>query len=175
MSDAINSPIRLDGCRLCRLVVEADPCSDVCGRGPDFELGFDLDVQEIHPTAFAVLVGVRAVRPDDAAPQSLQRIEVTIEGRFSLPPDTPDEVIAQLVPLNCFAMLYGVARGIVAQATGLTPDGCVWLPSVNFVALLQGATRETEGDEELTPRTGSPRKQAAQRKEPPSASVKPRN
>jgi preprotein translocase subunit SecB len=158
MGDAIQSPLRLDGCRLCRLVIEAEPCSNLGGGASDFQLGFDFDVEEVEPTAFRVLLGVHATRPDGPAAQSLQRIEVVLEGRFSVPLDTPEETVRQLVPLNCFAMLYGVARGIVAQATGLTADGCVWLPSVNFLAILQNAAREAAEAQPPAARKATPRK-----------------
>jgi preprotein translocase subunit SecB len=158
------SPLQFDGCQLCKLVIAADPCGGASEGGPDFELGLEFAVDEVERTVFRVLLGILATRPEGSTAQSVNRIEATVEGVFSLPPDAPDEAIHQLVPLNCFAMLYGVVRGIVAQATGLTADGCIWLPSVNFVALLQGAAEKAAMKSKPTSRKKAPARKSAPRK-----------
>ncbi len=67
----------------------------------------------------------------------IDRIEVGLRGIFSFPVDTPEDVIASYVPVLCVANLYGTARGIVAQATGICPGGVYWLPLLDMNAMLQ--------------------------------------
>lgn len=62
-----------------------------------------------------------------------ERIEVRASGLFDLPADAPLDLVQKIVPLNCWAILHGFLRGIVAQLTGLNPGGPVILPAVNFV------------------------------------------
>lgn len=62
-----------------------------------------------------------------------ERVEVRLVGFFSLPPDTDERLVRTLIPLSCFSILYGIARGVVAQATGMVARGPLLLPPVNFV------------------------------------------
>lgn len=68
-------------------------------------------------------------------------IGVRLVGLFHLPDDTEESLVKTLVPLNCLAILYGIARGAVAQATGMVPGGPMILPPVNFVEVLKQRKR----------------------------------
>jgi preprotein translocase subunit SecB len=131
------SPLQLDDCCLRRLVVEIDPEADeLAARDAGFELSFRLGHSPSEDgLTHMVSFGVSAKRPDGDPGQPFLLLEADIAGRFSIPEGMPEEVARALVPTNCFAMLYGVARTVVAQASGLTPYGPVWLPSINLVAV----------------------------------------
>jgi len=64
-------------------------------------------------------------------------LNLRILGYFSFPAGTSDQHVAHLIRLNAPAILYGVARGIAAQALALTSVGRVFLPSVNFVEIMK--------------------------------------
>jgi len=92
-----------------------------------------------HPDKldFMVLTRVSLLPKADAANTRFHRLEVSIRGFFCLPEGTPEDVVKQLVPFNCVAILYGLARGFVSQATALTEHGTETLPTVNLLAALQ--------------------------------------
>ena len=81
---------------------------------------------------YRIKLGVRMSPPKDTICR-FQRIEVEIIGYFNMPQDSDPNFVYQLVPLNCLAILYGIARGVVAQSTGLTRNGAFMLPAYNFV------------------------------------------
>lgn len=64
-------------------------------------------------------------------------IVIRIVGLFSFPPDAniPFEQMDKLVSLNGSGILLGLARGLVAQATGIGQHGKYLIPPVNLVEL----------------------------------------
>lgn len=81
---------------------------------------------------YRVFLGCRLRRKKDAICR-YERVEFRLTGYFSLPLNTEESLVNQLIPLNCLAILYGIGRGIVAQATGLVPGGPLLIPPVNLV------------------------------------------
>lgn len=68
------------------------------------------------------------------------QISLTVVGFFSFPPGTSqmsDFDKDKLVSLNGSSILFGLARGLVAQATGIGQYGKYLLPPVNFLELWQ--------------------------------------
>ena len=65
-------------------------------------------------------------------------IFLKITGFFSFNKGTDEQTIEKMIQLNGPAILYGIARGVVAQATGSSLHDKFILPTVNFVE----ATRE---------------------------------
>jgi preprotein translocase subunit SecB len=65
------------------------------------------------------------------------RFETTVVGEFSLADEVPDDQRHLLTYINSTAILYGVARGVVATLTGMGPHGPIHLPSINFTGLVQ--------------------------------------
>ena len=77
-----------------------------------------------------------------ATPPALDpyQISLKIVGFFSFPPDAfqiPDLDKDKLVSLNGSSILFGLARGLVAQATGVGKYGKYLLPPINFMELWQ--------------------------------------
>ena len=90
-------------------------------------------------------------------------LDLKILGFFSFAEGTDEHQAGHMIHVNGPAILYGVARGIAAQAFALTAAGKVILPSVNFVEIMKrrdhrlhrsrmmGATlRESGADESET-------------------------
>ncbi len=59
-------------------------------------------------------------------------IRLVLVGEFILHPKMPPEKFDAFREANAPAMLYGIARGVIAQATALTERGRFTLPSLNF-------------------------------------------
>jgi preprotein translocase subunit SecB len=65
-----------------------------------------------------------------------------MSGTFSFLDNAADETQQRMISINGPAILYGVARGIVAGISGLTPVRRQLLPSVNVVALVERRERQ---------------------------------
>ena len=81
-------------------------------------------------------------------PSAYDQIDIALNGIFSFPADTEDEVIQHYVPMLCLTNLYGIARGIIAQTTGMCQDGPYLLSLINMEQLLQGMPAEEDEVEE---------------------------
>jgi len=73
---------------------------------------------------------------------SIQKVAAVVEGIFVFRKGTPEEVIAQYYPAVCLANLYGMMRGLIAQSTGCSASGAVYLPIVNMVEVVSEAQPE---------------------------------
>ena len=62
---------------------------------------------------------------------------IKINGFFGFPKDTGEETMQKMISLNGLVMLYGMARGVVAQATANGAHGKFILPAVNFIELIK--------------------------------------
>ena len=67
--------------------------------------------------------------------------ETTIVGKFSLEDEVPEDQRHRLIYINGTAILYGVARGVVATVTGMGRHGPIHLPSINFTELAERPPR----------------------------------
>jgi len=151
-----------------RLLVEAG------GRPDAPEDSFDIDVKPSIAKnrdgwAFRISLALK-MKARIAAQARFRKVEITTVGYFELPADTPEETVHQLVPLNCFAILHGFARGIVAQVTGVNPGGPFLLPTINFVELMKREAAKEEGktDERCQPSVGSAQPAVRRRSGKPS-------
>lgn len=64
-------------------------------------------------------------------------LRLKLSGVFSFTPDTPEPTQTRMIHINGPAILYGVARGIVAEATGAGRHGKYVLPSVNLLPMAE--------------------------------------
>jgi len=69
------------------------------------------------------------------------QIMLKITGFFRFKEGTDEETIKKMIGLNAPAMLYSIARGIVAQATAQSIHGKFILPTVDFVELVRKKQR----------------------------------
>lgn len=67
---------------------------------------------------------------------------LTINGIFGFEKDVSKEAMEKMVGLNCVSILYGLARGIIAQISAHTPKGKIILPTVNFVEYFKNKLNE---------------------------------
>jgi hypothetical protein len=117
---------------------------------PDFQVlertddgGDPCGVEEI-----LVAFSIHCEPASDDTPTRFSLIHIEIWGLFSLSEETPPEHVDRLKLLNSVAILHGIARGQVIQATGSCVDGPFMLPSVNYVASSQDTSDEDADVEE---------------------------
>ena len=108
----------------------------------DYVFGLDaVEVLQREDTLdFRITLGFRLRAVKDAVCR-FEKVRVRLVGYFSLPTGTDESLVNTLVPLNCLAIMFGIARGIVGQATGFVPGGPLLLPPVNFVDEMQKQER----------------------------------
>lgn len=67
-------------------------------------------------------------------------ILLEISGFFSFVPEVDEEMINKMIGLNGPVILYGIARGVIAQATANCRHGKFVLPTVNFMEAMKKDT-----------------------------------
>ncbi len=66
-------------------------------------------------------------------------VNLVIAAQFRFAAQIPDDMKHRMLVTNAPAMLYGVARGLLGQATSSARHGRMVLPSMNFVELAKSA------------------------------------
>lgn len=135
---APRSPLQLDAFVVNSLRFRANP-----GYKPGESGGGRVDVEpevlrhksEPHKHALRLAVRYRS----DAQDLGSAPYDVAIEGTgfFSVTEEVPDDEALELIVYNGSAMLYGLLRGQIAQATAFAPYGPLLLPTVNLVPVLK--------------------------------------
>jgi preprotein translocase subunit SecB len=88
---------------------------------------------------FMINMTVELNKSKEAFAKAPYYIYLDIVGFFSFIEGTDEETMSKMIGLNCPAIIYGVARGIVAQATANFRHGKFVLPTVNFVEAMKKA------------------------------------
>lgn len=86
---------------------------------------------------FMLTMSVNLVKAKNKKFTTPYQVSFSITGFFSFAAGTDEATINRMIGLNGLAVLYGLARGIVAQVTANGPYGKFILPTVNFVELLK--------------------------------------
>ena len=100
------------------------------------EVSVDI-LQAADELRFMIPMTIRLNRQKSDRARFGYSLDLRVLGFFSFLAGTDAHHVAHLIRLNAPAILYGVARGIAAQALALTPAGRVFLPSVNFVEIMK--------------------------------------
>jgi len=144
------------------------------GRLPG-EIGYALKVdyesKKLRKTAgrprYFVSLAFQLEAQDEDKPTPVKSVQARVAGTFSFAASTPEELLKQLVPVNCLAILYGILRGIIIQATGGCAGGCFILPSLDMHCVVARSVSGAELSETVTAVTGppavKPRKKAKKR------------
>jgi len=62
---------------------------------------------------------------------------ISLTGLFKFLGETDEDTIAKMIHLNGLSILYGIARGIVSQATSTSIHGKYILPTINFIEVIK--------------------------------------
>jgi preprotein translocase subunit SecB len=104
----------------------------------DFKLGRALT----GVPQFEVRLFIKLNQYDEQFSQAPYRLELSIVGYFHFSDGTDEGTIKKLIAPNGLAILYGIARGTVADMTGCSRFGKLVLPAFNFIELIQEKGRE---------------------------------
>lgn len=116
----------------------------------EIDVDFQVQKDEVKPNVFRIDMRIQLAAsgytPDENTPYS---IDLTIVGYLSFASATSEEVMNRMIFINGPAILFGIARGIVGQATGASKHGQFVLPTVNFVAMEKERTKRDEDEQQL--------------------------
>jgi len=87
--------------------------------------------------SFMITMIIELNKSKQAFANNAYYVYLKINGFFGFPKDTPEEIMQKMIGLNGLVMLYGIARGVVAQATANGAHGKFVLPAVNFIELIK--------------------------------------
>ena len=73
-------------------------------------------------------------------------ISIALDGFFSFPKETGEDMVKKYVPVLCLMNLYGIARGILSQATGVCEGGPFILPLVDMNAVVRQWAADSSQD-----------------------------
>ena len=138
----INSVMSLDDCFVKSLTIETnaiirpDKSADRQPAKVNIAIEHTILRNDQHPLQFLIPLGI-AVTWEEPHESTYKKVAIELQGFFSFPVGTAEEEIQQYVPVLCLTNLFGIARGIIAQATGNCAEGAFYLPLVNLAELLQ--------------------------------------
>jgi len=108
----------------------------------DRRLGIDFDVfRNEKNNEFLIPLKVEITAEDEY--DCFEKVAIHLKGIFSFNENTNEEEIKKYVPLLCLTNLFGIARGIIAQATSLCCDGPFLLPLINMNIVIKQKSLET--------------------------------
>jgi len=101
--------------------------------------GVDFDIKRSGdtPLDFMITLTVDVNPRDEEFERGEYRIHLKLSGFFSFTEDVSEEMINAMIAHNGLSILYGVARGTVADATATSWHGKFVLPAVNFIELIK--------------------------------------
>lgn len=108
----------------------------------EIAISFDIKRKDMEPR-FMIPMEIKLNHSKKDSFNAPYQVMLKITGFFSFPKGTDEETIHKMIGLNGLSILYGVARGVVAQATGNCPHGKFILPSVNFIELMKAKSKKT--------------------------------
>ncbi len=124
------------------IVVRSNPLFKPDDKKSDMKFAFGLKRNGKKPL-FMLPMTIEVNKSKKSFSVAPYYILLKIVGFFSFPDGTDEETIKKMIGLNALVMLYGTARGVVAQATSDSFHGKFILPSVNFVEIAAKQVKKT--------------------------------
>jgi preprotein translocase subunit SecB len=119
------------------IYVKAKPKFEKKGRNEgEIAISFDIKRKDME-LRFMIPMEIKLNHSKKDSFNAPYQVILKITGFFSFPKGTDEETIHKMIGLNGLSILYGVARGVIAQATANCPHGKFILPSVNFIELMK--------------------------------------
>lgn len=100
-------------------------------------IDFDIKRSGDDPLDFMITLVVDINPLDEDFARGDYRVHVKLSGFFSFTEGTDEVMINSMIAQNGLSMLYGVARGTVADATATSWHGKLVLPGVNFIEVIK--------------------------------------
>lgn len=106
----------------------------LCGT---IDLDFDINRNSDRPLDFMIYLRVDINSSEEDFQRCEYRIHLALTGFFSFEEGTTEDTIKKMIAPNGLSMLYGVARGMVANATAMSWHGKFVIPSLNLIEIIK--------------------------------------
>ncbi|MBI3351501.1 MAG: protein-export chaperone SecB [Nitrospirae bacterium] len=116
------------------------------GKVVKSELNFSFDILRNGEETgkFMILMNIKIGHSSKGLGNTPYMIKLNLRGFFSFNPKADEVTINKMIGGNGLSILYGVARGIVAQVTANGPYGKFILPAANLTGALKKKAKEQE-------------------------------
>jgi preprotein translocase subunit SecB len=151
MSPGNLSPLQLRSFRLVHLRVDANEnyLRLFDEKDPYYDISTDFDVLKTKDKMiFRIPFAIHMVGKSRNC--KLKRLDIEIEGIFSLPDALAEETVESLVPYNCIAILYSLSRGLVSNVTGNIRGGSLLLPTLDFTNVISDKINRMKAEKKGT-------------------------
>src|SRR5512135_3642193 len=126
----MNTPLQLRNFFIDRVVFQAYPDAE---KGQNrLNLDSDINYEEGQKEAI-VSITVKLNTDDEIAGKRDFSVEVRVIGFFEFSDGLTEEIKQKLLGPIAVTNLYGIARGFIAQLTGIGPFGKMIVPNVNVI------------------------------------------
>ena len=104
----------------------------------------DFDIRRNPSNTLEFMISLTILLNDEEADfcEAEYCILLKLTGFFVFAAGTTEETINRMIGPNGLSILYGIARGIVAQSTGNCWHGKFILPSLNFMEILKARAEQ---------------------------------
>jgi len=121
-----------------KYTIEANPSFDGQDESTDqIDIDFAMARASDGSPNFELRLFIDLNKEEEFFSKAPYRVHLQVTGYFSFPEDTEEKMIQKLIAPNGLAILYGCARNVVSQITGIGRFGRVTLPSVNFLEIIK--------------------------------------
>lgn len=103
----------------------------------ELDVDFDISRNSANPCEFYVSLMVNLNQSEKAFRGNCYKVSLKLSGFFRFDEVVNEENISAMISHNGLAMLYGIARATIAQATATSWHGKYLIPGVNFVELIK--------------------------------------
>lgn len=131
-------PLELQDYWIEELIVQANPEYDGKRISPQIFPEIDFHIAKApRQKKFLICMTIGILRKKDENISAPYRIVVTLSGQYQFRKETDEQTIHKMLAPNGLAILYGIARTTVAQATACGRHGKFLLPTVDLIEIIR--------------------------------------
>lgn len=131
-------PLELQDYWIEELIVQANPEYVEQKASPAILPEIDFHIAKApRQKKFLICMTIGILRKEEMKISTPYRIVVTISGHYHFRNETDEQTIKKMLAPNGLAILYGIARATVAQATACGRHGKFLLPTVDLIEIIR--------------------------------------
>lgn len=110
----------------------------------NFEIDFAMARSSDGQPRFEIKLFVSLNKKEEAFFTAPYRLTLQVTGYFHFSEGTDEDLIKKMMAPNGLAILYGIARNLASQMTGMGRFGRVLLPTLNFIEIIRDKAKKQE-------------------------------
>ncbi len=105
------------------------------------DIGLSFKRKHKEPRSFMISMVIEISKSKDAGANYPYYVYLRIDGFFEFSEKADEETMQKMISLNGVSVLFGIARGVVAQVTANGAHGKFILPTINFVEMIKSGKK----------------------------------